>query len=169
MGSCCSTSKGMGKRIDTVELSTVDSADDASPKTKNSSKRWKKKKTGGDQVGCKDLGHEIDIPGRLIANGGSKVACLYTQQGKKGTNQDAMLVWEVCLHLLILKVSNFDCLSKPHFSNPYYCFCTCELSYYICRDKMHVFAAYLEKPIWQMYLVLDRMICVVEGFNGNGD
>ncbi|CAB4281988.1 unnamed protein product [Prunus armeniaca] len=94
MGSCCSTSKGMGKRIDTVELSTVDSADDASPKTKNSSKRWKKKKTGGDQVGCKDLVHEIDTPGRLIANGGSKVACLYTQQGKKGTNQDAMLVWE---------------------------------------------------------------------------
>jgi hypothetical protein len=37
------------------------------------------------------------IPGRVVANGGSKVACLYTQQGKKGTNQDAMIVWEVSL------------------------------------------------------------------------
>ncbi|KAF8083638.1 hypothetical protein N665_0761s0013 [Sinapis alba] len=31
---------------------------------------------------------------RLISNGSSKSACLYTQQGKKGTNQDAMLVSE---------------------------------------------------------------------------
>lgn len=37
----------------------------------------------------------LQIPGRLVANGASKVACLYTQQGKKGTNQDAMIVWEV--------------------------------------------------------------------------
>lgn len=37
------------------------------------------------------------IPGRLFANGASRVACLYTQQGKKGTNQDAMIVWEVSL------------------------------------------------------------------------
>ncbi|XP_058113095.1 probable protein phosphatase 2C 66 [Magnolia sinica] len=34
------------------------------------------------------------IPGRLFLNGSSDVACLYTQQGRKGTNQDAMLVWE---------------------------------------------------------------------------
>ncbi|XP_040942982.1 probable protein phosphatase 2C 6 isoform X2 [Gossypium hirsutum] len=34
------------------------------------------------------------IPGRMFLNGASSVACLYTQQGKKGTNQDAMLVWE---------------------------------------------------------------------------
>ncbi|XP_010459160.1 PREDICTED: probable protein phosphatase 2C 6 [Camelina sativa] len=32
--------------------------------------------------------------GRLVGNGSSDIACLYTQQGKKGTNQDAMLVWE---------------------------------------------------------------------------
>lgn len=37
------------------------------------------------------------IPGRLFVNGASRVACLYTQQGKKGTNQDAMIVWEVRL------------------------------------------------------------------------
>ncbi|KAJ7978271.1 putative Protein phosphatase-2c [Quillaja saponaria] len=34
------------------------------------------------------------IPGRLYLNGSSEVASLFTQQGKKGTNQDAMLVWE---------------------------------------------------------------------------
>ncbi|KAI3456725.1 hypothetical protein Pfo_013388 [Paulownia fortunei] len=34
------------------------------------------------------------IPGRLFSNGASRIACLYTQQGKKGTNQDAMIVWE---------------------------------------------------------------------------
>ena len=36
------------------------------------------------------------IPGRLFLNGSSEVASLFTQQGKKGTNQDAMIVWEVC-------------------------------------------------------------------------
>ncbi|GAV61810.1 PP2C domain-containing protein, partial [Cephalotus follicularis] len=34
------------------------------------------------------------IPGRLFLNGSSDVASLFTQQGRKGTNQDAMLVWE---------------------------------------------------------------------------
>ncbi|CAK9157799.1 unnamed protein product [Ilex paraguariensis] len=37
----------------------------------------------------------LQTPGRLFANGASgSVASLYTQQGKKGTNQDAMIVWE---------------------------------------------------------------------------
>ncbi|KAJ0257134.1 protein phosphatase 2C 6 [Hirschfeldia incana] len=34
------------------------------------------------------------LVGRLVGNGSSESACLYTQQGSKGTNQDAMLVWE---------------------------------------------------------------------------
>ncbi|KAI3470352.1 hypothetical protein Pfo_027015 [Paulownia fortunei] len=33
-------------------------------------------------------------PGRMFLNGSSKIASLFTQQGKKGTNQDAMIVWE---------------------------------------------------------------------------
>ncbi|CAA2999015.1 probable phosphatase 2C 33 [Olea europaea subsp. europaea] len=33
-------------------------------------------------------------PGRMFLNGSSDVTSLFTQQGKKGTNQDAMLVWE---------------------------------------------------------------------------
>ncbi|KAI3796924.1 hypothetical protein L1987_39611 [Smallanthus sonchifolius] len=34
------------------------------------------------------------IAGRMFLNGASEVASLFTQQGKKGTNQDAMIVWE---------------------------------------------------------------------------
>lgn len=34
------------------------------------------------------------IPGRIFLNGSTEVASLFTQQGKKGTNQDAMIVWE---------------------------------------------------------------------------
>eukprot|EP00268_Persea_americana_P042267 TRINITY_DN422_c1_g1_i1.p1 TRINITY_DN422_c1_g1~~TRINITY_DN422_c1_g1_i1.p1 ORF type:complete len:490 (+),score=112.52 TRINITY_DN422_c1_g1_i1:830-2299(+) len=34
------------------------------------------------------------IPGRIFSNGASDVASIFTQQGKKGTNQDAMIVWE---------------------------------------------------------------------------
>lgn len=34
------------------------------------------------------------IPGRLVANGSCTIATLHTQQGKKGINQDAMIVWE---------------------------------------------------------------------------
>lgn len=37
------------------------------------------------------------IPDRMFVNGASNLAALFTQQGKKGTNQDAMLVWEVSL------------------------------------------------------------------------
>lgn len=34
------------------------------------------------------------IPGRMFLNGSSKVASLFMKQGKKGVNQDAMVVWE---------------------------------------------------------------------------
>ncbi|KAJ8528524.1 hypothetical protein K7X08_022216 [Anisodus acutangulus] len=34
------------------------------------------------------------IPGRMFLNGSSEVASIFTQQGKKGPNQDAMIVWE---------------------------------------------------------------------------
>ncbi|VVA96252.1 unnamed protein product [Arabis nemorensis] len=34
------------------------------------------------------------VPGRMFLNGSSEVACIFTQQGKKGPNQDAMVVWE---------------------------------------------------------------------------
>lgn len=34
------------------------------------------------------------IPGRMFLNGESRIASLFSQQGKKGINQDAMIVWE---------------------------------------------------------------------------
>ncbi|KAG6530768.1 hypothetical protein ZIOFF_004526 [Zingiber officinale] len=34
------------------------------------------------------------IPGRMFLNGTCEVASLFTQQGRKGINQDAMIVWE---------------------------------------------------------------------------
>ncbi|XP_060191116.1 probable protein phosphatase 2C 6 [Lycium barbarum] len=43
---------------------------------------------GGEEQGLHN------IPGRRFGNGATSLACLYTQQGKKGTNQDAMIVWE---------------------------------------------------------------------------
>eukprot|EP01018_Ginkgo_biloba_P011277 Gb_25676 [translate_table: standard] len=34
------------------------------------------------------------LPGRMCVNGFSDVAFIYSQQGKKGTNRDCMVVWE---------------------------------------------------------------------------
>ncbi|CAN8269822.1 unnamed protein product [Cochlearia groenlandica] len=34
------------------------------------------------------------VHGRMFFNGSSESACIFTQQGKKGPNQDAMVVWE---------------------------------------------------------------------------
>ncbi|CAL9754609.1 unnamed protein product [Musa acuminata subsp. burmannicoides] len=45
--------------------------------------------------GCEAVEDELRrMPGRMFLNDASEVACLYTQQGRKGTNQDAMIVWE---------------------------------------------------------------------------
>uniref|UniRef100_A0ACD5WWK2 Uncharacterized protein n=1 Tax=Avena sativa TaxID=4498 RepID=A0ACD5WWK2_AVESA len=37
---------------------------------------------------------EEEAPGRIAGIGTGNVACLFTRQGKKGTNQDAMVAWE---------------------------------------------------------------------------
>lgn len=34
------------------------------------------------------------IPNRIFTNGKSRTSCIFTQQGRKGINQDAMVVWE---------------------------------------------------------------------------
>ncbi|KAJ0986982.1 hypothetical protein J5N97_005338 [Dioscorea zingiberensis] len=47
---------------------------------------------GGDGEMVEEELHRL--PGRMFLNGSSGVACLFTQQGRKGTNQDAMIVWE---------------------------------------------------------------------------
>lgn len=37
---------------------------------------------------------EVSAPKKVCANGSSNFACLFSQQGRKGINQDAMIVWE---------------------------------------------------------------------------
>lgn len=41
------------------------------------------------------LQHLTSIPNRIFKNGKSRTSCIFTQQGRKGINQDAMVVWEV--------------------------------------------------------------------------
>ncbi|KAJ1269037.1 hypothetical protein BS78_07G179400 [Paspalum vaginatum] len=50
-----------------------------------------KKLPGGGEMTDEELAR---VSGRMCGNGASAVACLHTQQGRKGTNQDAMVVWE---------------------------------------------------------------------------
>lgn len=40
------------------------------------------------------LQHLPYVPNRIYSNGKSKTSCIFTQQGRKGINQDAMVVWE---------------------------------------------------------------------------
>ncbi|XP_051135250.1 probable protein phosphatase 2C 52 [Andrographis paniculata] len=40
------------------------------------------------------LHHLSSVPNRIFANGRSGSSCIFTQQGRKGINQDAMIVWE---------------------------------------------------------------------------
>ncbi|XP_055823265.1 probable protein phosphatase 2C 52 [Solanum dulcamara] len=40
------------------------------------------------------LQHLSSIPNRIFKNGKSRTSCIFTQQGRKGINQDAMVVWE---------------------------------------------------------------------------
>lgn len=72
--------------------------------------RWRRPrgyKGGGEIEGTQQV---LD---RLISNGSSKSVCLYTQQGKKGTNQDAMLFFEVGFLNTLCKVFN---LLQTHFT-----------------------------------------------------
>ncbi|XVE92805.1 hypothetical protein REPUB_Repub01dG0133800 [Reevesia pubescens] len=40
------------------------------------------------------LQHLPSVPNRIFSNGKSRTSCIFTQQGRKGINQDAMIVWE---------------------------------------------------------------------------
>ncbi|KAJ8749304.1 hypothetical protein K2173_018786 [Erythroxylum novogranatense] len=50
------------------------------------------KRTFSDHVVA--LQHLTSIPNRVFSNGKSRTSCIFTQQGRKGINQDAMIVWE---------------------------------------------------------------------------
>ncbi|XP_057840671.1 probable protein phosphatase 2C 33 isoform X1 [Cryptomeria japonica] len=80
-------------------LSTDGSSFNALPRSASSSSarmrsRKNKRKTTSQTNQAKLDEHVSKIPGRMFSNGSSSVACMFTQQGRKGTNQDAMLVWE---------------------------------------------------------------------------
>ncbi|KAG9452698.1 hypothetical protein H6P81_005602 [Aristolochia fimbriata] len=40
------------------------------------------------------LQHSTSVANRILTNGQSRTSCVFTQQGRKGINQDAMVVWE---------------------------------------------------------------------------
>ncbi|XP_058209025.1 probable protein phosphatase 2C 52 [Rhododendron vialii] len=54
--------------------------------------RNRNRKTYSDHVTT--LQHLSSIPNRRFTNGKSRTSCVFTQQGRKGINQDAMIVWE---------------------------------------------------------------------------
>ena len=43
----------------------------------------------------------VSIPNRITSSGKSKSSCVFTQQGRKGVNQDSMIVWEVSLFFFL--------------------------------------------------------------------
>ncbi|GKV03863.1 hypothetical protein SLEP1_g16105 [Rubroshorea leprosula] len=53
---------------------------------------WGQKRTFSDHGVA--VQHLPSIPNRIFTNGKSRSACVFTQQGRKGINQDAMIVWE---------------------------------------------------------------------------
>lgn len=90
-----------------------------SPAKHHRSKNSSKRRYGSRNSSFGDLSlHRI--PGRLFANGFTDVASLFTQQGKKGTNQDAMIVWEVCFffflktHFLLLTLTPTPKILDPN-------------------------------------------------------
>ncbi|GMH13063.1 hypothetical protein Nepgr_014904 [Nepenthes gracilis] len=76
------------------------SAESRSPHSPSAATGVRKRKSSKKRYGSQSSfdyrreDHLHRIPGRLFFNGASEIASLFTQQGKKGTNQDAMIVWE---------------------------------------------------------------------------
>lgn len=69
--------------------------------TSDTSKRRRKLRTSSSLDSRMELGlHRV--PGRMFVNGSSEVASLFCKQGRKGINQDAMLVWEVSQSLILM-------------------------------------------------------------------
>jgi len=86
-----------------LKMGSCFSAESRSPHPTSPSQSFRKRKSNSKKrLGSRASSFEYwrneplhRIPGRIFLNGSSQVASLFTQQGKKGTNQDAMVVWEV--------------------------------------------------------------------------
>ncbi|WOL06385.1 hypothetical protein Cni_G15119 [Canna indica] len=99
MGSCLSSSLSPAT-TDGTPMEGIESWRGRKKVRKDKTKRGRGEGSGGRRRAASDGGAEAvddelhSVPGRMFLNSASEVACLYTQQGRKGTNQDAMIVWE---------------------------------------------------------------------------
>lgn len=87
MGSCLSSSSGE-TRSSRRPIPRVP------PRRRKSSSKRRSCSSSFDNTGGEDEPLLHRIPGRMILNGSTDHASLFSQQGKKGPNQDAMIVWE---------------------------------------------------------------------------
>ncbi|XP_010069369.2 probable protein phosphatase 2C 33 [Eucalyptus grandis] len=85
MGSCLS-----GAEASSVPFAPASSS--GSAKAKSSSRKRQMRKNSSFESKMEMWLYRI--PGRIFLNGSSDAASLFTRQGKKGINQDAMIVWE---------------------------------------------------------------------------
>lgn len=75
----------MGNCVASGGTTTVTAAGAAGENGRRQGRRWKAPRE--EQLGS--------VPGRIFSNDGrSRTAAVFTQQGRKGINQDAMLVWD---------------------------------------------------------------------------
>lgn len=89
MGCCVSTSNGSS-------CSSRSNGDTVSPSScleLGFCGQKRARKTFSDHV--LSLNKLPSLPNRIFTNGKSQSSCIFTQQGRKGINQDAMVVWEV--------------------------------------------------------------------------
>jgi len=76
----------MGNCAASRGTTAVNAASAAGEDGRRRGRRWKAPRE--EQLGS--------VPGRIFSNDGrSRTAAVFTQQGRKGINQDAMLVWDV--------------------------------------------------------------------------
>lgn len=96
MGSCLSV-EGAGASSGALPYALAAAAVSASASASDNSKRGspRKKIRRNPSIESKLDMWLRKVPGRLFSNGSSEVASLFSKQGKKGVNQDAMIVWEV--------------------------------------------------------------------------
>lgn len=83
----------MGNCVASGGTKTVTAAGAAGEDGRRRGRRWKTPRE--EQLGS--------VPGRIFSNDGrSRTAAVFTQQGRKGINQDAMLVWDVSHRISLL-------------------------------------------------------------------
>ncbi|CAL0328979.1 unnamed protein product [Lupinus luteus] len=85
----------MGSCVSTSSRSTCSNGEKVSPsllEVRCCGQKRAARKTFSDHV--ISLDHLSSIPSRIFTNGKSQSSCIFTQQGRKGINQDAMVVWE---------------------------------------------------------------------------